>query len=169
MITKTITILFLLLLLSTDACSEEVSKDNENPGHVILKTPDSNISFPTNNNAPQAAVHISSGNALNVTVGLAAIIIIIGALAWFIKRFGNFSVTANGQLRILGGLHVGSRERVVLLQVGKQQLLVGVTANCIQTLCVLDELLPVCAGDDNNQTFAVRLMAAVSKQNKKSG
>lgn len=76
---------------------------------------------------------------LQVTLGLFVVLMVIAAAAWFARRFGHFNVTAKGNLRIIGGLHMGSRERVVLMQVGNQQLLLGVAPGRIQTLHVLDE------------------------------
>jgi flagellar biosynthetic protein FliO len=80
---------------------------------------------------------------LQVTLGLFVVLIVIAAAAWFARRFGHFNVTAKGNLRIIGGLHMGSRERVVLMQVGNKQLLLGVAPGRIQTLHVLDEPITV--------------------------
>lgn len=112
--------------------------------------------------APQLMGQNPGDNMLNVTVGLLAVLTIIIVIAWVVKRFGQFSLNASGQLRILGGLQVGAKERVLLLQVGKQQLLVGVTAGNIRTLCVLNEPLAVTENRiDGNQPFAARLVAAI--------
>jgi flagellar protein FliO/FliZ len=63
------------------------------------------------------------------------------AVAWLLKRSGRLQTAAGGGLRILGGLSMGTRERVVLLQVGETQLLVGVAPGRVQTLHVLDKPL----------------------------
>jgi flagellar protein FliO/FliZ len=66
---------------------------------------------------------------------------LIVAIAWVLKRSARFQTAAGGGLRILGGLSMGTRERVVLLQVGETQLLVGVAPGRVQTLHVLDKPL----------------------------
>ena len=76
-----------------------------------------------------------------LTLGLLLVLALIAAVAWVLKRSGRFQTTAGGGLRILGGLSMGPRERVVLLQVGDTQLLVGVAPGRVQTLHVLNEPL----------------------------
>ena len=58
---------------------------------------------------------------------------------------------------------MGPRERVVLLQVGDTQLLLGVTPGRIQSLHVLDQ--PVSYSDIGTEasSFAGRLMAAIKR------
>jgi flagellar protein FliO/FliZ len=68
-----------------------------------------------------------------------AVLLLLGGLAWLLRRSGRFTSGVHGALQILGGVSMGARERIVLLQVGKQQLLVGVAPGRIQTLHVLAE------------------------------
>jgi len=76
-----------------------------------------------------------------LTLGLLLVLGLIVAIAWVLKRSGRVQMGAGGGLRILGGLSMGTRERVVLLQVGDTQLLVGVAPGRIQTLHVLNKPL----------------------------
>jgi flagellar protein FliO/FliZ len=80
-----------------------------------------------------------------LTLGMLMVLALIVGLAWVLKRSGRFQMAAGGGLRILGGLSMGARERVVLLQVGETQLLVGVAPGRVQTLHVLEQPLPVAA------------------------
>jgi flagellar protein FliO/FliZ len=57
---------------------------------------------------------------------------------WGLRKLGGFSAGGTAKMRLLGGLSLGLRERVVLLQVGEKQLLLGVTPGRIQTLLVLE-------------------------------
>jgi flagellar protein FliO/FliZ len=79
---------------------------------------------------------VSTG-IIQVTFGLFIVLLIIGAAAWFTRRFGHFQTTAGGALRIIGGLHLGTRERLVVVQVGDEQLLLGVAPGRVSTLHVL--------------------------------
>ena len=76
-----------------------------------------------------------------LTLGMVLVLGLIIAIAWLLKRSGRFQMAAGGGLRLLGGLSMGARERVVLLQVGETQLLVGVAPGRVQTLHVLDKPL----------------------------
>jgi flagellar protein FliO/FliZ len=113
---------------------------------------------PLANPAPMA------GNLLQVTLGLILVVIAIFAVAWVVRRYGSFHTTAKGALKVIGGLSMGARERVVLLQVGDKQLLLGVAPGRIQTLHVLDEPLPVDEAGPRvpgNHPFAQRLAAVL--------
>jgi flagellar protein FliO/FliZ len=80
-----------------------------------------------------------AGDALTVSLGLIFILLLIFFLAWFMKKLGYSNISGQGQLQMLATLNLGQKEKIVLLQVGKQQLLVGITPNQINTLHVLDE------------------------------
>ncbi len=108
-----------------------------------------------------------AGNLVQTTLGLFAVLVVIGAAAWAVKRFGYFQSGGHGQLKIVGGVSLGSRERVVLLQVGEQQLVLGVAPGRIQTLHVLDEPLSLKTPDDGAAvSFSDRLHSALKKQPK---
>lgn len=81
---------------------------------------------------------LSSTALVETLLGLVFVLAIIVILAWLIKRTNRFQATANGEMKIIAGLALGPRERAVLLQVGEQQILVGVTAQQVQTLHILD-------------------------------
>jgi len=76
-----------------------------------------------------------------LTLGMVAVLGLIFGIAWLLKRSGRFQMAAGGSLRVLGGLSMGARERVVLLQVGDTQLLLGVAPGRVQTLHVLEQPL----------------------------
>jgi len=99
-----------------------------------------------------------ASNLLHMILGLLVVVAIILAGAWLLRRFGRISPGRQGALRILDGLSVGPRERLVLVQVGDTQLLLGVAAGRVQTLHVLDKPLPpIPDGRANTGNFAVRL------------
>jgi flagellar protein FliO/FliZ len=88
--------------------------------------------------APAAAEPSLGGSLVQVLFGLLMIIGLIGAAAWLLRRLGPMPGSANGALRVLGGLSMGARERVVLIQVGQTQLLLGVAPGRVQALHVLE-------------------------------
>jgi flagellar protein FliO/FliZ len=86
---------------------------------------------------------MAMANLVQLTLGMLAVLLLLGGLAWLLRRSGRFTSGVHGALQILGGVSMGSRERIVLLQAGKQQLLVGVAPGRIQTLLVLEEPIEV--------------------------
>ncbi len=109
-----------------------------------------------------------SGNYLfQLILGLIVVLLCIVALAWFAKRMNRLQSSTGGMLKIIGGISMGSRERVVLLQVGSEQLLVGVSPGRINTLHVLET--PLDNADVNSEkTFATNLAEAVFQNNSAS-
>ena len=69
---------------------------------------------------------VGLGNYLQMFFGLFIVVGLIVGMAWFMRRMSNMSGMATGNLKVLGGVSVGQRERIVLVQAGDTQLLVGV-------------------------------------------
>ena len=108
---------------------------------------------------------VSTQGIVQMALGLALVVTIIFLLAWLVRRMGGMRGYAGGSLRVLGGMSVGAREKVVLMQVGDAQLLLGVAPGRIQTLHVLEN--PVVVSDDAStiptSAFAERLKAALKR------
>lgn len=106
---------------------------------------------------------LATGGLLNMLLGLIVVLMLIVGLAWMLRRSGALQGGA-GTLRVLGGLSMGARERVVLVQVGDTQLLLGVAPGRVQTLHVLTE--PVVIGETGRSGsggFAASLSAALKR------
>ncbi|HKJ95943.1 MAG TPA: flagellar biosynthetic protein FliO [Gammaproteobacteria bacterium] len=108
---------------------------------LLLAAP---AAFAADDGMPSPGVDVSS--LLRLTVGLAVVVGAIFLVSWILRRVGGVRGGANGQMRVLGGVAVGNRERVVLVQVGETQLLVGVAPGRVQTLHVLDKPIEVPTG-----------------------
>ncbi|MGM0541617.1 MAG: flagellar biosynthetic protein FliO [Pseudomonadota bacterium] len=104
-----------------------------------------------------------------ILVSLVLVLLIIFVAAWLLRRYGRFPGVADGHLKVIGTLSVGQRERIMLLQVGKEQILVGVTSNQISTLHQLEELVQVKDNVPISGQFSQRLQDALkSRDTKKS-
>jgi flagellar protein FliO/FliZ len=91
--------------------------------------------------ADSALVHKSAVSltvVLQMITGLVAVLALIFAGAWVLKRFGRMQGIANEQLRLVGGINLGQRERIVIVQAGSDRLLIGIAPGCIRTLHVLE-------------------------------
>lgn len=91
--------------------------------------------------APTVQDPLAMTSLWQLTLGMVVVLGLIMGIAWLLKRSGRFQIAAGGGLRVLGGLSMGNRERVVLLQVGETQLLLGVAPGRVQTLHVLEKPL----------------------------
>ncbi len=103
---------------------------------------------------------------LKVMGGLLLVIIAIFGSAWAYKRFGNMTPISNDALRVIGGVSMGQKERVVLLQVGEEQILLGVSPGRIQRLLVLEKNIEISTDSvSEKNTFSSQLNAALRQRN----
>lgn len=116
---------------------------------------------------PAVADPMSLGNLTEVTLGLLAVLVVIFLVAWLVKRFGSFNTTVGGNLRVVGGVSVGQRERVLLVQVGDKQMLIGVAPGRVSMLHVLDEPIALEERTSGQDNFSQRLQAALNQRMKK--
>jgi flagellar protein FliO/FliZ len=77
---------------------------------------------------------LGAESLLQTTGGLLLILILILGGAWLFKRFGHMPMGGKGVVKILGGVSVGAREKVVLIEVENVRLLLGVAPGHVRTL-----------------------------------
>jgi flagellar protein FliO/FliZ len=113
--------------------------------------------------AAQPAAALSVGSLLQVTFSLLLILGLIFASSWVLKRFkvAGFRSGGGGMLAIVDQIALGPRERIVLVRVGRAQVLVGVGAAGLVPLTPLaspiEAALPDAAGPAAPPPFAERL------------
>ncbi|MDP1898341.1 MAG: flagellar biosynthetic protein FliO [Sulfurimicrobium sp.] len=66
--------------------------------------------------------------------GLVVVLSTVAAAAWLLKRFAPGQVSAGGAIRLIGGIAVGPKERVVVVEVGETWLVVGVAPGQVTAL-----------------------------------
>ena len=109
---------------------------------------------------------LAGTNIIQMIVGLIFVLILVFSIAWLLRRVGGVSLTGGGALKVISGMSMGSRDRVVLLQVGEEQLLLGVSPGRVQTLHVLEKPIKVEQPTMSTSIFADKL-AEVLKGKKK--
>lgn len=117
-------------------------------------------------NTRPAVKPVSAGDMLGWSGALLLVLMIFLLCIWLVRKVAGLSAVGPGLLRVVGGLSLGVREKVVL-QVGEKQLLLGVTPGRIETLQVLegDDCLvsPVRGkGGDSRYAFSRKLRQAMS-------
>jgi flagellar protein FliO/FliZ len=79
----------------------------------------------------------SAGSFFQVLLGLIFVLALMGAAAWSLKKFGVAKLAGNAAVKIIGGVSVGSRERVMLIEVGEQWIVIGVAPGQVTALSTM--------------------------------
>jgi flagellar protein FliO/FliZ len=108
----------------------------------------------TNLAAP--ASPLSVGSVAQLTFSLAAIVALIFAVSWIVKRLKLGTPRSRGDIAVIDQLALGPRERLVLVRVGDAQVLVGVGAGGLVGLTPLDKPIAI-KGSSEGPAFADRL------------
>lgn len=77
---------------------------------------------------------VSFGGVLQVLFGLAVVLGTVAGAAWMLKRLAPGQVSAGGAIKLIGGIAVGPKERVVVVEVGDTWLVVGVAPGQVNAL-----------------------------------
>jgi flagellar protein FliO/FliZ len=84
--------------------------------------------------APAAA---SAGSLLQTILALTFVLALLAALAWAMKRYGPRAGGPNTALRLVGSLSLGGRERIVVVEVGDQWIVVGAAPGRLNALATM--------------------------------
>lgn len=95
---------------------------------------------------------MSGGYLMQLVLGLVVVVLCIIALAWFAKKMNSFQSVTDDSLKMISAMSMGTRERIVLLQVGEEQILVGVSPGRINKLHVLDKPIENVRGNQGSAT-----------------
>ncbi|MNG01072.1 Flagellar protein FliO [compost metagenome] len=109
----------------------------------------------------------AAGQLTQLVLGLLLVLGLIFLLAWLLRRVQNAAPGSGQVIEILGSRTLGPRDRLLLIQVGKEQILIGHTPGSIEALHVLAEPVEVPAGARQaTPEFAQRLMELMGKDQK---
>ena len=106
---------------------------------------------------PAGLEPMSSPYLLKLTGGLLFIVAAIFVLAWLLRKLNVNHAATPGLIRIVAGINVGARDRILLLQVGDEQILVGMSPGRISRLHELKQPLEAPLGQVAGGAFAARL------------
>ncbi len=93
--------------------------------------------------------------ALGLVVGLVLL------SAWVLRRLQGLAPGGGGRLKVVAALPLGARERLVVVEVGGEQLLIGVAPGQVRALHVLREPIEVAAPPS---AFPERLRQALRRR-----
>lgn len=108
---------------------------------------------------------ISTGYLMKLTGGLLVILVLIFALAWLMKKLQLTQNSQNGLIKIVSAISVGNRDRIALIQVGDEQVLVGLTPGNMQKLHTLKKPVTHVATDPSEvQSFSKKFNQILNKE-----
>src|SRR5450830_1360526 len=115
----------------------------------------------------------SAGSLLQTIFALIFVLALLMGLAWFMKRYGAKAMGSNAKMRVVSSLSLGGRERVVLIEVADQWIVVGASpgrVNALATLPRQEADLPQLATAQNGPaaaSFSEWLTQTIEKRNGK--
>ena len=87
---------------------------------------------------PGSELDSMTGPLLRMVMSLALVLALVVAFAWLAKRFRGGQMQG-GLIQIVSGLSLGPKDRVVLLRVGHEEVLVGLSPSGMRALHVMDK------------------------------
>lgn len=111
----------------------------------------------------------TSGALLQGLLGLGMVLAALAAFFWFLRRFSPGRSAAQGVVKVVGGVMLGPRERLVVVEVGDTWLLLGVGGGQVNSLHSLprpDGYTPDAPTAQNGRmpVFADKLKELLSKR-----
>ncbi|HEX8785291.1 MAG TPA: flagellar biosynthetic protein FliO, partial [Telluria sp.] len=75
-----------------------------------------------------------TGSLLQTLFALIVVLGVLAVLAWLLRRYGPRAIGANANVKIVGSLNLGGRERLLVVEVGNQWIVVGASPGRVNGL-----------------------------------
>ena len=79
-------------------------------------------------------IGVSAGTYLQAALALIFIVALLFGTAWLLRKVSGGKGFGHGDMKIVGGVALGPRERIVLVEVGEDWLVIGIVPGQIRTL-----------------------------------
>ena len=114
--------------------------------------------------APQVGKHVMANmNASSMILSLLMVLGLIIICALVLKRF-NFTQQNSAQLKVIASLSLGAKERIIVVQVGEEQLVLGVSPQKISLLKNLET--PIDVQLDKPMALSKNVLSFLQKSSK---
>ncbi|CRM37540.1 MULTISPECIES: flagellar biosynthetic protein FliO [Pseudomonas] len=107
-----------------------------------------------------------AGQLTQLVLGLLLVVGVIFVLAWLMRRVQSIGPGNAQVIELVGSRALGPRDRLVLVQVGEEQILLGITPGRITPLHVLKTPVQTTQSQPATPEFAQRLMELLGKDQK---
>ncbi|MDR2188564.1 MAG: flagellar biosynthetic protein FliO [Azonexus sp.] len=114
--------------------------------------------------AEAAPPGVSAGTYMQAALALALIVSLLVGAAWLARKVSGGKGFGQGGMRVVGGVALGPRERIVLLEIGEEWLVVGIVPGQIRTLHRLPKGELPAAGLPGQPAFAQWLQNIKQRQ-----
>ena len=115
----------------------------------------------------QVGKHVTpSTDAATMILSLLLVLLVVIASAYVLKKFQG-STQSTSALKVVTSLHLGAKEKIVVVQVGEKQLLLGVTSSQINVLETLEQ--PFDTGKNVTEVFDNSIVSMLKKSMNKNG
>lgn len=104
--------------------------------------------------------------AVKVIFSLAIVLVVFYVFVYVFKKYVGGPLKSNSSIRMLGGISVGSKEKIIIVEAGKVNLLVGVSGYGITKLHQFEENELVNLQEDQNSmmTFGEHIENLIRKK-----
>ncbi|MGV3654100.1 MAG: flagellar biosynthetic protein FliO [Noviherbaspirillum sp.] len=80
---------------------------------------------------------MDTASVLQVLVSLGLVLGLLALAAWALKRLGAARIAGAGVVKVVGGVAVGNRERIMVVEVADQWIVVGVAPGRVSALSAM--------------------------------
>lgn len=77
---------------------------------------------------------LSTGNYVQATLALAFIVALLFGITWAARKVSGGKMFGQGNLKVISGIALGPRERIILVEVEDSWLVIGIIPGQIRTL-----------------------------------
>lgn len=109
-------------------------------------------------------VTVSAIDIVNVGGSLAMVLLAVMIIAWLYGRVQGLRGSSGQVINVVASQALGPKERVLIVDVAGQQLVLGVTTAGMRTLHVLESPVDADTGSSSIPSFATRLGEALKKR-----
>ena len=107
---------------------------------------------------------LGAGSLVQVFAGLALVLALVAGAAYVMRRIGRVPGLSNHAIKTVAAAAVGTRERVVLLEVGQSWILVGVAPGQVRGIATLPKAELPAAGDSPSEQPFVQLLQRLAER-----
>ena len=106
---------------------------------------------------------LGGGELLNMGVSVVIVVGVILLLGWFYSKSRVLNSSGSDIISVVASRALGPKERLMVVEVADQQLLLGMTTTGVRTLHVFDKPIALPQTPTSNPGFASRFRAALAE------
>ncbi len=110
---------------------------------------------------------VDAGYIFQFLLALGLVIAGIFALMYLLRKLNHLPGKGTSAIQVVGGIPLGAREKLVLVQVGETQLLVGMAPGQLRTLHVFDKPVVEPASSGNGGAGFAAVLGSLAPRGKK--